>query len=87
MSGKNDRRTHPEHADAPHQHEGDFADGQENDEQHPENTPAGDFAKGQERTEHRHEGEFGEGQATREHHPEDETKGTFARGQDSDARE
>lgn len=61
-----------------HKHEGTFAEGQAQHEQHPEDTPRGDFARGQGRDSHAHEGSFADGQARDEHHPEREHRGDFA---------
>src|SRR5262249_11555034 len=71
--------------DHEHRHRGTFAEGQAEEEPHPEDHTRGDFARGQELTdeeEHRHEGDFGEGQEETERHPEDEPKGDFAKGQE-----
>jgi hypothetical protein len=68
-----------------HRHEGDFAEGQEREEHHPEATTHGDFAEGQEKGtpdhEHAHRGGFAEGQ-DRGRHPEDEPQPDYGRGQD-----
>jgi hypothetical protein len=44
-----------------HDHEGSFAEGVEETERHPELDKKGDFAEGEEESEHRHEGSFAEG--------------------------
>jgi hypothetical protein len=70
-----------EHEDV---HEGSFATGQEETEHHPETSPPGEFAEGQEHREHVHEGTFAEGQEDEEHHPEGGRHGDFAEGQEKD---
>jgi hypothetical protein len=62
-------------------HEGTFAEGQAEEDHHPEREGHGDFAEGLERRpDHQHEGTFAEGQAEDEHHPEREDHGDFAEG-------
>jgi|FLYN01.1.fsa_nt_gi hypothetical protein len=67
-------------------HRGTFAEGQAEEEPHPERGPKGDFARGQERPEteradeRAHRGTFAEGQAEEEPHPEEEREGDFGRG-------
>jgi hypothetical protein len=62
-------------------HQGTFAEGQSEEEHHPEREDRRDFAEGvEERPEHRHEGTFAEGQAEEEYHPEREEPGDFAEG-------
>jgi hypothetical protein len=72
-------------------HEGTFAEGVERIGHHPEDSPKGDFAEGQEQDpaahEHRHEGSFATGEEAVEHHPEERSKGDFAKGQDEDQEE
>jgi hypothetical protein len=70
-------------------HEGTFAEGQEEEEHHPEREQGPDFARGQEDRpeppqEEEHKGTFAEGQEEEEHHPEREPGPDFARGQDED---
>lgn len=63
-----------------HEHEGSFAEGQEETEHHPEREAHSDFAGEGEGSQHRHEGSFAEGEEETEHHPESEHRGTFAEG-------
>ena len=57
------------------EHEGSFAEGQEDAEHHPEDEDMGDFAEGQEsegtHEAGHHKGSFAEGQEDEETHPED----------------
>lgn len=65
----------PEHE---HEHRGTFAEGQAVEEHHPEASPRGDYARGQDQPTHTHEGSFGEGQSESDHHPEREAHGRFS---------
>jgi hypothetical protein len=66
--------------DEEHDHEGTFAEGQEQVEHHPERERRGGFAE--EHDEHQHEGTFATGQERDEHHPEHGRHGDFAEGQE-----
>jgi hypothetical protein len=69
-----------------HEHEGSFAEGEEQEEHHPEEEKR-DFAEGQEEEEHEHEGTFAAGQEETPRHPEGGRHGDFARGEEAGDRD